>query len=237
VLNRPPAALFTEDATMVLTGEEIRFDASESEDPDGAIISYLWDFGDGTVAVGIKVKYAYEDDGVYTVTLTVTDNDGATASTTALKTVLNRIPVASFTENATLVKTGEVIGFDASESYDSDGIVASYFWDFGDGTSATGVTADHAYIEDGNYTVTLTVTDDDGASSSISDTKTAEKEAFGWPLALLAAIGLGIAALTATILYGLRRKRKKRGTTSNPEDKAFITLYVPAKLFAGNRDR
>jgi len=237
ILNKPPVADFTESADIVYTGEGITFDASSSHDSDGTIASYLWSFGDGTNATETIVDHTYTEDGVYTVTLTVTDDDGATASTTALKTVLNRLPVAFFTENATVVKTGEVIGFDASESYDSDGIIASYFWDFGDGTSATGVTADHAYSEDGNYTVTLTVTDDDGASSSISDTKTVEKAALGWPLALLAAIGLGIAALTATILYGLRRKRKKTGTTSNPEDKAFVTLYVPAKLFAGNWDR
>jgi len=49
---------------------------------------------------------------------------------------------------------------------------------------------------------------------------------------LLAAIGLGIAALTATILYGLYRRRKKRGTASNPGGKPLVTLYVPAKLLA-----
>ena len=233
VSNRPPVASFTENATTVLTEEIIRFDASSSEDSDGYIISYLWDFGDGTTAFGVKVNHAYEDDGVYTVTLTVIDDDGATASTSAVKTVSNRPPVASFTENATEVEKGEVIHFDASESYDLDGDIVSYFWDFGDGTNATDVTVDHAYAEDGNYTVTLTVTDDDGASSPISDTKMVETEAVGWPLALLAAIGLGIAALTATLLYGLYRRRKKRGTASNPRGKPLVTLYVPAKLLAG----
>ena len=236
VLNRPPVASFTESATTVLTGEVIRFDASSSEDSDGSIIGYLWDFGDGTTAVGVKVNHAYEDDDVYTVTLTVIDDDGAIASTSTTKTVLNRLPVASFTENATVVKKDEVIHFDASESYDPDGNIVSYFWDFGDETNATGVTVDHAYAEDGNYTVILTVTDDDEASSSMSDTKIVEKEeeAAGWPLALLAAIGLGIAALTATLLYGLyRRRKKKRGKASSPGSKTLVTRYVPPKLLAG----
>ena len=234
VSNRPPLASFTENATTVLTGEIIHFDASGSEDPDGSIIGYLWDFGDETTAVGVKVNHAYEDDGVYTVTLTVIDDDGATASTSSVKTVSNRRPVAFFTENATTVKEGEVIHFDASDSYDPDGYIVSYFWDFGDGTNATDMTVDHAYDEDGNYTVTLTVTDNDGASSPMSDMKIVEKEeAAGWPLALLAAIGLGIAALTATLLYGLYRRRKKRGKASRPGSESLVTLYIPAKILAG----
>ncbi len=148
----------------------------------------------------------------------------------------NLPPVANFSESAETVLTGEVIHFNASDSYDPDGYIESYFWDFGDGTNATDVTVDHAYAEDRNYTVTLTVTDDDGAYSSMSETKIVEEEAVGWPLALLAAIGLGIAALTATLLYGLYRRRKKRGTASNTGRKALVTLYVPSKLLAGHSE-
>jgi PKD repeat protein len=230
VSNKSPVASFTEDKTTVLTGESISFDASSSEDSDGSIISHLWDFGDETTAFGVKVNHVYEDDGVYTVLLKVIDDDGATASISAVITVSNRPPVAFFTENATKVEKGEVIHFDASESYDLDGNIVRYFWDFGDGTNATEVTVDHAYVEDGNYLVTLTVTDNDGASSSISDTKIVEKDTFRWPLALLAAIGLGIAVLTATLLYGLYRIRKKRGRTSKSRSKPIVTLYVPSKL-------
>ena len=233
VLNKPPFASFIENATTVLTGEVIYFDASDSYDPDGSIIVYVWDFGDGTEATGVTVKHAYDDNGVYTVTLTVIDDDGATASASADKTVSNRRPIASFTENMTTVDTGEAIHFDASGSYDPDGIVVGYFWDFGDGTNATvyDPIINHTYTMVGNYTVTLTVTDDDGASSSVSATKKVEAPP-GWPLALLAAIGLGIAALTATLLYALYRRRKKK-TASNPRGKPLITLYVPAKILAG----
>jgi len=172
VLNRPPVALFTESAETVVIGETIYFNASNSYDPDGSIVSYFWDFGDGTNATSVIVEHSYADDGNYNVTLTVTDDDGATSTSSATKTVLNRSPVASFTESATTVYTGEIIYFDASSSNDSDGAIVSYFWDFGDGINATGVMVDHAYMDDGNYTVTLTVTDDDGASASSSDTKT-----------------------------------------------------------------
>lgn len=172
VLNRPPVAMFTESAETVLVGEVVYFNASTSYDPDGTIVSYFWDFGDGTNATAVTAEHAYADDGVYTVTLTVTDNDGTPASTNATKTVAITPPVAIFTESAETVYTGEVIAFDASESYDTDGAIVSYFWDFGDGSNASGMIVDHSYADDGDYTVTLTVTDDDGASASASATKT-----------------------------------------------------------------
>jgi len=172
VLNRPPVASFTESAETVYTGETIYFDASGSSDPDGSIVSYFWDFGDSTNAIGVVVDHAYVDDGNYTVTLTITDDDGATETATATKTVLNRSPVASFTESAETIYTSETITFNASASYDSDGSIVSYFWDFGDGANATGIIVEHSYPEDGNYTVTLVVTDDDGATDAATSTKT-----------------------------------------------------------------
>jgi PKD repeat protein len=213
--NRNPFASFTESAETVDTGENIFFDASGSNDLDGTIISYLWNFGDGDTAVGVEANHAYGDDGTYTVTLTVIDNYGATDSTTSTKNVLNRPPVASFTENDTTVKTGEVIQFDASSSYDPDGTIVEYYWDFGDETNAIGVMPTHTYSEDGDYIVTLTVTDDDGISSLESALKIVErKEELDGTLSLsfLGAIGLGLTAFTVTLLYGLviRRKRSRR---------------------------
>ena len=172
VLSRSPIASFTESAEIVLTEETIYFDASGSYDPDGTIVSYLWDFGDGTTSRGVTVNHSYTDNGTYKVTLTVTDDDGAVGSTQATKTVLNRPPVASFTENATTVLAGEVIHFNASTSYDQGGSIVSYLWDFGDSTTGTGVAVDHSYADNGTYIVTLTITDDDGAAASTSVTIT-----------------------------------------------------------------
>ncbi|UCD26676.1 MAG: PKD domain-containing protein, partial [Candidatus Bathyarchaeota archaeon] len=170
--NLPPVAEFSESAETVYTGETTTFNASESYDPDGTIVAYYWDFGDDTNASGTVVEHAYDDDGSYTVILTLIDDNGATATATATKHILNKPPVADFTESAGTVYTGEGITFDASSSHDSDGTIASYLWSFGDGTDATGKIVDHTYTEDGLHTVALTVTDDDGASSSTSAIKT-----------------------------------------------------------------
>jgi len=186
VLNRVPVASFTESASTVLTGESILFNASGSSDPDGFIVGYFWDFGDGLNGSGVTVSHSYVDDGGFTVTLTVTDDDGAFDSVSALKTVLNRVPVASFTESATTAYVGESISFNASASYDPDGYIVSYFWDFDDGFNATGVVVNHSYLSNGSFTVTLTVTDDDGGLDYAQSTITIGAGAYD--LAILNAI-------------------------------------------------
>jgi PKD repeat protein len=72
--------------------------------------------------------------------------------------------VASFTYSCTDLSCD----FDASGSSDSDGTIVTYGWDFGDGSTASGVTTGHEYASEGTYTVVLTVTDDDGATGSDS---------------------------------------------------------------------
>jgi PKD repeat protein/KaiC/GvpD/RAD55 family RecA-like ATPase len=169
VQNRPPIAQLTQSAEVVETDEVIYFNASDSYDLDGFIVDYSWDFDDGSNATGITVSHSYADDGVYVVTLRVTDDDGAIATANTTLTVLNRPPIATFTESSKIANTNEAIIFNATTSHDPDGVIASYFWDFGDGTNATGMYVSHAYIEDGNFTVTLTVTDDDLTSDVAVD--------------------------------------------------------------------
>jgi len=211
VLNKAPVASFTESAEVTTTGDTIAFDASGSYDPDGTIISYSWNFGDGNSDTGLTVNHVFDHSGTYTVTLTVTDNNGATDSETATISISNRQPIAAFTANTTEVIENNAVFFDASASYDPDGTIVSYVWDFGDGTSATGVTAEHVYTSEGKHSVTLTLTDNDGDYVSETENIVVNAEPV-IQLAILSVIGLGIATLTMTLLYGLfiRRRNKNK---------------------------
>jgi PKD repeat protein len=203
-----PEASFTQSPELVSTGESIYFNASTSYDLDGTIVSYLWDFGDGNTAKGVIVNHLYKNNDNYTVLLIVTDEDNLSGSTTSTQIVLNKAPIIVFTTNATRIIQNEIIHFDASASYDTDGTILSYLWEFGDGNSAKGIITDHEYSEEGDYAVKLIVIDDDDDYSTIIENIIVEKEATS-QLAILTVIGLGITTLTSTLLYGIIIRRKK----------------------------
>jgi PKD repeat protein len=161
----PPTASFTVSCSRL----SCSFDATASTDSDGTIQSYTWDFGDGT-GTGIDTSTAthtYPASGTYAVLLVVADDSGAEGSTTQAVPVAaapNAPPTAGFTAAC----SGLSCRFDAAGSADTDGTITTYRWDFGDGSSGTGVTAQHSYTQSGSYTVTLTVTDNSGATASIT---------------------------------------------------------------------
>jgi large repetitive protein len=149
------------------------FDGTASSDPDGTIVSYTWDFGDGNNGTGATPSHTYGAGGTYNVQLTVTDNDGASNSVTHPVTVTpNQAPNAAFTWSADNL----VASFDGTTSSDPDGTIASYAWDFGDGGNGTGSSAVHPYDDPGTYDVTLTVTDNDGATDSVTHSVTVSGE-------------------------------------------------------------
>ncbi len=85
--NQPPTAAISTDAQQPSTGDIISFDGAGSSDPDGTIELYQWNFGDGVNATGDSVQHAFGEKDTYTVTLTVVDNYGNTATATRQITV------------------------------------------------------------------------------------------------------------------------------------------------------
>ena len=118
--------------------------------------------------MGANVSHTYSAPGSYTVELQVLYSIGFSVACTATQKV-NQVPSCAVSSLFPTVTAGGVAGFDGSASFDPDGTIVDYAWDFGDGTSVSGPsTIPHVYAAPGTYTVTLTVTDDDGGSSSCS---------------------------------------------------------------------
>jgi len=90
-LNQSPTASFTANPTSGVAPLEVTFNASNSSDPDGNIISYAWDFKDGNTGSGQTVNHTFSSTGSYNVELIVTDNEGATDSATKTITVTEPI--------------------------------------------------------------------------------------------------------------------------------------------------
>jgi serine protease len=165
--GRAPSPAFsrTPSSYTPCVGRSIRFDASESTDTDGSIEGYDWAFGDDSGASGEVVTHAYEDHGEFEVTLTVTDDDGQT--NTATKTVeINAFPEPTIEASTTEPAPGETVTFEAGGG-DPNGSITDYQWAFGDGSEASGQTAEHAYDSPGTYGVRLQVADDDRASTAV----------------------------------------------------------------------
>ena len=176
--NTSPTAAFTATPSVGIPPLTVTFNAATSQDSDGTITTYDWDFGDGSAhAQGVSVTHTYASAGSYSAILTVTDNDGAQDTAThtiTVNAVGNSIPTASFTAdpllNVVFAHPPIAVDFDASASSDTDGTIASYNWIFGDGDTATGVTTSHTYTTSGTYTIVLTVIDDQGAPASATKT-------------------------------------------------------------------
>jgi PKD repeat protein len=130
--------------------------------------TYAWDFGDGTVGNGQTATHRYTRGGTFTVRLTVTSTAGLAATTTRQITVTATLPAgsANFVFSPTDARVGDLVYFNASSSTITN--ATSYVWDFGDGTTGTGVTPTHRYPTERTYTVSLTVTNDRGQTASAS---------------------------------------------------------------------
>jgi alpha-tubulin suppressor-like RCC1 family protein len=166
--NQAPTARITGSCTDLACP----LSGSTSSDADGTIAGYAWDFGDGAKTTGPSPGHTYTAAGTYTVTLTVTDDDGATGTTSRQVTVseapppANQPPVARITDVSCADLT---CSFSGSTSSDPDGTVVAYAWTSGDpAQNGTGATYSVTFASAGPRTVSLQVTDDDGATHATS---------------------------------------------------------------------
>ncbi|MFO7539789.1 MAG: PKD domain-containing protein [Chloroflexota bacterium] len=155
----PISGLQIVNDSPTILGQATTFTASVSS---GAVLTYVWDFGDGQAGTGEIISHTYSAPGVYTVTLTASNgvsNEMATSvilvdePITGLDVLINGVP------GPALVATDQTVHF---EGVNSDGSNLLYAWDFGDGSTANGRVVTYTYAAPGIYTATLT------ASNSVS---------------------------------------------------------------------
>src|SRR2546426_83503 len=210
--GKPPIASFTANPNPALVAATVTFDGSSSSDPDGAIVSYAWDFGDGSFGTGVQVSHAYGRKGTVRVELTVVDNLGISNRTAQAITVGDRAPqitsstpgLGPLTVGAGATQTFTVI------AWDPDGDALSYTWRV-DGTVAGGNSSALNFVSGAPGTHIVNVTVSDGSlvvSREWTATVVANELsplATSWPFPAFVA-----AAIAAVFLIWFVRRRRKR---------------------------
>lgn len=182
VTNTAPHAVIDAKPQSGNTPFAVHFSGTRSYDDDGSVSSYRWDFGDDTSATGDTSDHTYLRSGEYRVTLTITDNEKQQGTAQITITAKNAPPVADARASPTSGSDPLTVTFDGSHSYDSDGSIVSYRWDFGDGAWENTAMATHEYRNLDSYTAAITVIDDRGASTTGKVTITVGNEP---PIAVL----------------------------------------------------
>ena len=154
-------------AYTAILGQKVIFSSAGTTDTNGSIQSYLWDFGDGNTSNLANPEHTYATTGSFTATLTVIDNDSNTASDTAnvIIQASNEAPVAQINGPYSAV-SGQEITMNSNGSVDPDGAIVTYLWHFGDGNTSSQPNPKHTYAASGDYTVTLSVTDNGGLTAT-----------------------------------------------------------------------
>jgi len=167
IASQLPVAVLSFSPELPNQGESVLFDASESFDPDGVILSYMWDFdGDGLLdAQGAQqtASYTYESGGQFAPRVTILDDQSGEMSRAGM-IVINESPVAQFQVSSFEPDELEVVTF-TDLSHDGDSTITQWTWDFGDGTFSDEMSPVHAYRQNGNMIITLTIIDEGGATS------------------------------------------------------------------------
>lgn len=189
-LNAPPTAVANSNVTTGPAPLQVNFTGDQSIDDD-AVVSYRWDLGDGTILNEANVTHAYNTPGVYLAVLRVTDAEGLedTDSITITVTETGLAPFAIATSDVSEGVAPLEVTFTGDQSTVSSGDI-QYAWDFGDGNTSTEANPVHTFTEVGEYSVVLTITDEDGTTDTETltivvneDNETLEEPSFEFVLA------------------------------------------------------
>lgn len=145
------------DPSSIKPGDTLVFDASQSTSKNGGALTYAWNFAGKGTATTATATHIFDRPGLYTVTLTVADETGATGASTLDICVNGAAPTAVIAADVTSGPAALVVQFDGSGSSAPDDEIRDYIWSFGDGGSATVAKPLHVFTDPGTYTVRLTV--------------------------------------------------------------------------------
>jgi PKD repeat protein len=160
---------FTVDVSAPVVNQSVCFDASSTE-ATGLIIAAEWNFGDGTTGYGMVACHSFKKAGSFLVTLVVQDQDhNCDQKSQSITVAGGAAPTCSIVVSPSTHNVGEKVYFTAIAT-DTDGRVVKYDWNFGDGKRGSGANATHVYDVQGSYAVILTVTDDQGNTSTCQTT-------------------------------------------------------------------
>jgi PKD repeat protein len=218
--DRIPTASFTFTSGTILTSASVSFDGSASFDPDGTIVGYAWDFGDGSTGSGATPSHGYSIAGIYSVKVNVTDNSGSTAVSTQTITITDRPPTVTLTQSSTTTTPGQAVIITIS-AIDLDGTIVNATVTWGDGTrdTITGppTSASHTYslangLPSATYTATVTVRDNSGSISSTTSKPIIVQPVqpssnVSFPLYYFGILLAGLAALLVGVFLAFRRHK------------------------------
>lgn len=220
-----PDVNFTLEPAQPRELTEITFDASQSIATEGSIITYIWNFGDtvGNTTSSQTITHMFTKKGVYNVSLTVFDNHGLHNSITTTIQV-GGIPTAAFIFSPVNPDVDQVVTFNATQSRASDAgdTIVSYVWDFGDGnitqfdaSTSNAATPQYSYFEKGNYTVSLTVYDNNGLFDSNVQILIVGHESPNYTLYIAIGIVAALVVIIGVVVF--QRRSKPRRHTSQPK--------------------
>jgi len=167
----PPVAQFSINPTNGSAPLTVTLNGNSSFDSDGSIAKCEWEVLGKSTLSGCSTQMIFDNAGSYNITLTVTDNDGLTATASEMVTVEAQIPpVANININPQTGTAPLTVTLDGNSSFDADGSIVKCEWQVPSKSSVSGCLTKMTFDNGGTYNITLTVTDNSGLTATDSDT-------------------------------------------------------------------